>query len=258
MVVDQRLVHFRAIGEPGGTTKLLRRGTDIDKSPPAHAFGDLTVADAMRAFPVALTAEPDLHGPAAPQVPDRAPLPGAVLSRPDPQVLFADESLTQALRQLAVYGRDGLPVPSADGQQLQGWITNASVLRAVAGQLSDSRAKAAQAQLAADWAFPDPQEALHDAPTPLRGYQLLEITITDDSPAAGQALGDAAWPHGSVPVSILRNRILRDTEPRMILAAGDRVSLLVPATPRPGHEADSLPEGHRPDRPSRQGDRSCP
>ena len=220
------------------TTKLLRRGTDIDKSPPAHGFGDLTVADAMRAFPVALTAGPGPHGPAA-QIPDRASLPGPVTSRPDPQVLFADESLAQALRQLAVYGRDGLPVLSADGQQLQGWITNASVLRAVARQLSASPAKAAQAQLAADWAFPDPQETLHDAPTPLRGYQLLEITITDSSPAAGGALAAAAWPPGSVPVSILRNRILRDPEPGMILAAGDRVSLLVPAAAR--READSQP-----------------
>ena len=231
------------------TTKLLRRGTDIDKSPPAHAFGDLTVADAMRAFPVALTAEPEPHGPAAPQTPDGASWTGPMISQPDPQVLFADESLAQALRQLAVYGRDGLPVLSADGQHLQGWITSASVLRAVARQLSASPAKAAQAQLAADWAFPDPQETLHDAPTPLRGYQLLETTITDDSPAAGQALGKAAWPHGSVPVSILRNRILRDPEPGVILAAGDRVSLLVPTAA--GHEADSQPAGRRPDRPSK-------
>jgi CIC family chloride channel protein len=33
------------------------------------------------------------------------------------------ESLGQALRQLAVYGRDGLPVVSPDGHRLEGWVT---------------------------------------------------------------------------------------------------------------------------------------
>src|ERR1035438_6352378 len=33
------------------TTKLLRRGTDIDRATPWRAFGDLTAADAMRPFP---------------------------------------------------------------------------------------------------------------------------------------------------------------------------------------------------------------
>jgi CIC family chloride channel protein len=53
----------------------------------------------------------------------------------DPQVVFAGESLGQALRQLEVYGRDGLPVLSADGQRIEGWVTNASVLQALARQL---------------------------------------------------------------------------------------------------------------------------
>ena len=36
------------------TTKLLRRGTDIDRPAPAHAFQDLKVADAMHPFPAPL------------------------------------------------------------------------------------------------------------------------------------------------------------------------------------------------------------
>ena len=40
--------------------------------------------------------------------------------------------MAQALRQLDVYGHDGLPVLSPDGQQILGWVTNAGVLRAVA------------------------------------------------------------------------------------------------------------------------------
>jgi hypothetical protein len=38
------------------TTKLLRRGTDIDRVPSADPFQDLTAADAMRRFPAPLAA----------------------------------------------------------------------------------------------------------------------------------------------------------------------------------------------------------
>jgi hypothetical protein len=49
---------------------------------------------------------------------DGTALPGLVAERHDLQTLFASESLGPALRQLAVYGRDGLPVVSADERQL--------------------------------------------------------------------------------------------------------------------------------------------
>jgi chloride channel protein, CIC family len=49
--------------------------------------------------------------------------------------LFASESLAQALRQVEAYGRDGLPVLPADGTQVRGWITSASVLSAIAREI---------------------------------------------------------------------------------------------------------------------------
>ena len=64
-------------------------------------------------------------------------------------MLFASESLTQALRQLELYGRDGLPVISADGQHLQGWITTQNVLQAVARHIRTAAAGTAQPQPAA-------------------------------------------------------------------------------------------------------------
>ena len=54
-------------------------------------------------------------------------------------------SLTQALRQLELYGRDGLPVLADDGQHVQGWITSHNVLQAIARQISAARATANQA-----------------------------------------------------------------------------------------------------------------
>ena len=136
------------------TTKLLRRGTDIDRPPAADPFEDLTAADAMHPFaaPLAITAGP----PGPPGGPGPDPAPGPVTHRHHSQMLFASESLSQALRQLELYGRDGLPVISADGQHLQGWITSQNVLQAVARHMHAAPADA-QAPRAAALAVSGPQ-----------------------------------------------------------------------------------------------------
>jgi chloride channel protein, CIC family len=220
------------------TTKLLRRGTDIDRAPAADPLGDLTVADAMR--PVRLP------GTAAPPGQHGAALPGPVASEFSPQVLFASEPIADALRQLARYGRDGLPVLSADGQDLQGWITSQNLLQAVARRLSASRATPAQAQLAASSASP----AAGRAPSPLPGYQIVEIAISSDSSAVGQTLGETRWPPGWIPVSVLDIHTLRDPDPGLTLAPGDRINLLVP---RPAHADGQSADAQRPVRSSAAG-----
>ena len=74
----------------------------------------------MRRFPAPLAAANGPSGlPGLPTVGHPA-LPGPVTRQRSPQVLFASESLTQAVRQLELNGRDGLPVISDDGQHLQG------------------------------------------------------------------------------------------------------------------------------------------
>jgi CIC family chloride channel protein len=236
------------------TTKLLRRGTDIDHPSSADPFEDLTAADAMRPFPAPLTiaARPPAH--AAASGPDPAPPPGPVTHQHHPQMLFATESLTQALRQLELYGRDGLPVISADGQHLQGWITSQNVLQAVARHLHAAPA-ATQAQHPATPAAPGPQTAPGQPPAPLHGYQILEVTISAGSPANGQTLGDTTWPPGWIPVTILDNHTLRDPDPGITLAPGDRVNLLArePHNPQPAHphgRPASHPDGYPPDAPS--------
>ena len=242
------------------TTKLLRRGIDIDRTPSADPFEDLTAADAMHPFPAPLTiaaCPPGPPGPPGRPGPDPAPPPGPITHRHHPQMLFASESLTQALRQLELYGRDGLPVISADGQQLQGWITSRNVLQAVARHMHAAPA-AEPAHHAAAPAVPGPQAAPGQPPDPLRGYQILEITISADSPANGKTLGDTTWPPGWIPVTILDNHTLRDPDPGITLAPGDRINLLAresqaPQPAHPYHQPASQPGGHLPDaRPAEQ------
>ena len=105
------------------TTKLLRRGTDIDRTTPWRALSDLKITDAMRPFRTPLPVPPAdggaNGGSSARPEPDWATLAGPVVYQGDPQALFGTESVAQALRQLEIYGHDGLPVLSADGHQIQ-------------------------------------------------------------------------------------------------------------------------------------------
>jgi len=228
------------------TTKLIRRGTDIDRPTARHAFDTLTVADAVHPFPepVDTTTPPDTAN-GQPSGTDLQRLLGPVTRTRQPQALFANDSLAQALRQLVLYGRDGLPVLATDGQHLQGWITNQNVLQAVARGLAAAEPDVAAGQRAAEWADPHATDADHDRGTELTGYHIIEYTLTDDAPATGRRLGEVTWPAGHLPVSILHRRQLLEPNPQTQLAAGDRVSVLAPtlrdeqANPTPTHPAPS-------------------
>jgi chloride channel protein, CIC family len=222
------------------TTKLLRRGQDLDRAAPWRAFGDLKAGDAMRPFPVPLPV-PGGHDCDAKAREDgagegQARLPGPVIYVGDPQAVYAGESLAQTMRQLQAYGRDGLPVLSGDGREVQGWITNQSVLETVADRIGGSPR---QDSSAAGQATPGRQPGQSEPPAPLHGYRVIEVSIGPDSPAPGRPLSSLSWPPGTIPVSVLRGRKLREPDPDLSLAEGDRVSLLIPAAPR-----DQAEEGH--------------
>lgn len=182
------------------TTKLLHRGTDIDGPTPTHAFSQLTVADAMHPFPERPGAATDHAGGNGTRR-DWTALLGPITRTREPQALFANDNLAQALRQLLIYGRDGLPVVGTDGHHVQGWLTNQNVLRAVATRPAAAEPAVSTGQRA------DPQAAEldHDPHAQLAGYRILEHTLRDDSAAVGSTLGELHWPPGHLPVSIIRN-----------------------------------------------------
>jgi CIC family chloride channel protein len=223
------------------TTKLLRRGTDIDRMTPWRALQDLKVSDAMRPFRPPLDLPPRATAAAADGsdgTPDWVALAGPVTSQRDPQAVFATESLAQTLWQLEVYGRDGLPVLSADGQHVDGWVTGNSALRAIARKITTARTDAAQAQLAADWDHSD-EASPRRPPAPLPGYQVIELTVSAVSPAVGARLGAIRWPPGTIPVSVLRDHTHRGPDPAVTLRPDDRISLLVPAAAEPAEPSAS-------------------
>ncbi|HEX4787461.1 MAG TPA: chloride channel protein [Actinospica sp.] len=207
------------------TTKLLRRGTDLDKTTPWRALHDVKLADAMRPLPEPLSVSGNGHRPMN-SADLASALPGQISHERTPQALYATESLSQALRQLILYGRDGLPVLSADGSAVEGWVTNASAIHAIARDLGAAATDASRAELEAELTAAHQDTVSTDSPNPLKGFSVVEVLLDDRSPAVGRPLGTVTWPEGHIPVSILHRRLLREADPVHILAAGDRINLL--------------------------------
>ncbi len=216
------------------TTKLLRRGIDIERPKATAALQALTVQEAMQ--PVSgLDGASDLSGKKSHVTVEESQwekLVGPVTLVRQPQALFVEEDLEHARRQLVLYGRDGLPVLSRDGQ-LRGWLTRADVLRALTAWVGSSDQQVEAGAAAADFASDDPVTSIRLPSTPLRGYRTLELRIHSDSPALGQRLGDIDWPPGSLPVAITRRREIIAARPDLPLQAGERVIVLAPAAEAP-------------------------
>jgi CIC family chloride channel protein len=210
------------------TTKLLRRGQDVDRAAPWRAFTDLSAAQVMARLstPIDLgttrRAVPD-DKPAGTEQTDAVPaIPGTVTHVREPQAVFATESITDVLRQLDEYGRDGLPVLTEDGRRIQGWITNHSAIQAITRELGRHVALTS----ADSFTGGSRRNAPRGPATPLTGYQLLEVTIPRTSPVLGKELGAVAWPPGHLPVSFVRGPRLRRPDPHITIAVGDRINLL--------------------------------
>ena len=165
--------------------------------------------------------------------------------------MFASESLAQALRQVEAYGRDGLPVLSGDGTRCEAGSPAPVCCTPWPASSAEPSRMPGNPDAAADAARPDPESSFPQPPTPLPGYQVIEVAIEEGSPASGKALGTIIWPTGWFPVSVLRNRRLREADPGITLAPGDRINLLAraPQHPAPRRPRDKRPDGHAQDGP---------
>ena len=222
------------------TTKLLRRGIDIERPRVTDVLKSLVVADVMQPVPrveaengrALSSGVRDARGyEARPR--EWEELIGTVADVREAQALFADESLEQALRQLALYGHAGLPVMSHDGQ-LEGWVTRQDVLRKVASSISSTPAQFEPGAIAADFAVDDPVSTAHSVPSPLSGHEIVELAVTAESPVLGRRVGELCLPSGSRVVAATRGREIVPLEPESTLAAGERLILLMPAARKNG------------------------
>ncbi|HEY1515152.1 MAG TPA: chloride channel protein, partial [Solirubrobacteraceae bacterium] len=230
------------------TTKLLRRGIDIERPRAANVLETLNVAHVMQpiqtnnGLPRLVAAVQGADDAGEPRA--RLESLGAVgAATRDPQEIFADETLEQALRQLTLHGRSGLPVLSDDREHLRGWITRGDVLRALARSLEDTRRAAETGAVAADFGANDPEQAAHQSSAPLDGYEIVELNITPGSAAAGRRIADVDWPDGAIVVAVTDRGELVTPPLDAMLHAGERVVVLSPA-PGGAHPADGGARHH--------------
>jgi CIC family chloride channel protein len=217
------------------TTKLLRRGIDIEQPKATRALATLTIAEVMQ--PLADdNGSAGLLTPAAPEAEPAAvsreawvSLVGLVSDVRDPQVLFGDEDLEQALRQLVLYGHDGLPVLSHDEHTLRGWVTREDIMHALVKRVHASAREIEQGAEAADFAAIEPHKQVHIPTTPLDGYEILEITISPQAPACGHRLGELHWPAGTSVLAASEGHKLITPRADIELRPGQRILLLTPA-----------------------------
>jgi CIC family chloride channel protein len=217
------------------TTKLLRRGIDIERPRAANVLETLNVAHVMQPIQtgnglprLAVASGHGTHPSRSRAVLER--LGPVVEATTNPQELFEDETLEQALRQLTLHGRSGLPVLSGDREHLRGWITRRDVLRALAESIEDAGRATEAGAVAADFGADDPEEAAHRSSAPLNGYEIVDLSITPDSPAAGRRITDVDWPDGAVVVAVTDRGEIVTPGPRTELRAGERVIVLTPSS----------------------------
>jgi len=228
------------------TTKLLRRGTDIERPKPSSMLQVLTVADVMQP----LSNKGDDGNRPSPLDNDRAddhtppvqwPQPfGEVVSSGRPQVLFGDETLEQAMRQLVLYGPTaGLPVVSSDQERVIGWVTYHDVLRSMADRITAAQADMAAGRLAAEWAIPNASAHLHDPSASLDGYTLVEVRIVDDHPGPLLRIDEVELPAGGIAVAVKRGQETVAARGDAELRTGDRLLCLISATTQSPDAADA-------------------
>ena len=218
------------------TTKLLRRGIDIERPKTANVLQTLTVADVMQPVETgggdAALLDGHTEPPTRPARDWWEDLGGVVTDVRDPQELFEDETLDQALRQLTMHGGSGLPVLSGDRRHLRGWLTRHGVLAALAQTVAGSDREIEEGAVAADFGAEDPARLAHSASAPLAGYEIVDIRIGAESPVAGRRVRDVPWPPGAVVVSVTKDGEPAAAHPDTVLAPGERIVVLSPARDR--------------------------
>ncbi|HEY1566291.1 MAG TPA: chloride channel protein, partial [Solirubrobacteraceae bacterium] len=229
------------------TTKLLRRGIDIERPRPDNVLETLSVADVMqpvqtgnglpRLQPQATRSEDPARGK------DQWEQLGAIVQTSrNPQELFEDETLEHALRQLTLHGRSGLPVLSGDREHLRGWITRRDVLAALAHSVDAAGRGIRAGAVAADFGADDPERAAVQSSAPLHGYEIVDISITAGSLAAGRRISEVPWPDGAVVVAVTDAGEMTPALATMTIRAGERIVLLAPV--RTNGQASVRLRGH--------------
>jgi len=215
------------------TEKLLRRGVDIERPKPTNVLQLLHVEDVMLPLPSSQgPGQPttDHDGQRIPITGNWESMIGTVTGTLEPQAIFSDETLEQALRQLVLYGRSGLPVLSTDGEHLLGWVTRHNVLRALSEYIGSSALDPQSLEGPAGSRDGPDTDLIRRPQLPLEGYVIVDIQVSPDSPSIGRRLDEISWPRGAFVVAVGQDRELIAPRDDFEVRPGNHVVLLAPTT----------------------------
>ncbi len=214
------------------TTKLLRRGIDIDRPRPSNLWQQLRVAEVMRPVPEGVVGGRELEDVLSDLLPPPPAGEAPAVDASDaqgPHALFPNETLEQALRQLLVYGRQGLPVMGEDGDSVVGWLDSRDLLREFARRLGQTVRQTPAGARAASWGADSPAAAARAPHNPLRGYSLVSLDVREGDRGAHQAVRDVPWPPASLVVAVRHGGLSAPPRGDTRLEPGDRVTVLLPS-----------------------------
>jgi CIC family chloride channel protein len=143
--------------------------------------------------------------------------------------LHAGQSLHSALTVLLAHEGSGLPVLSADGAHLAGWLNHRDVLRAYATRLRRATAQPGPVSAATH------AEASPQGTADLGGYRVIDLELTSAQAPAGLRLAELSWPPSAHLLALRRDGRTTPATPGTTLQQGDRLTILLPA----GHAADT-------------------
>jgi CIC family chloride channel protein len=239
------------------TLKLRRRGIDVRRGRGANLMALLTVRDAMQDVPVSLAQDTPLNEvierltegstDSLPVVDDAGAYRGTVTSQQVEQamrenaldadagslareatVMRPSQSLEDALAAL-LRERSGLPVVEPESHRVVGWLTHVDVLRAYNRRL-EAGIRDADRRQEHNGRRRYELGLVGGALARLRGYRVVELELGGSAAPVGKWLGELALPPGTTLLALKRGGEALTPTDETILAAGDGLTLLVPAS----------------------------
>ncbi len=252
------------------TLKLRRRGVEVRSGRSANLMELITVGQAMSPVPEAVPESETLgefvarfvaDGRQALPVADSAGAYRGVLTMHQVEesmrdnafgatagslaenqpTLRAQLSLEDALTTLVHHESAGLPVVSADGRHVLGWLTHQDVVQAYVrslglegGRVRGGAADRAETPVEAAGAPGGKARArtggqgTRDRGALLLGYRVVDLQLTSDDAPVGRRVDEIDWPPLSLPIGLRREGESLRPMPETVLQKGDRLTILAP------------------------------
>jgi CIC family chloride channel protein len=122
--------------------------------------------------------------------------------------------------------RRGIDIERPRPENVLESLSVADVMHPLAANVGTAERRMEAGAVAADFGADNPARAARQSSAPLDGYEIVDLSITRESPMAGRRIADIAWPPGSVVVAVTDAGEMLPAQPTTTLSPGERVVVL--------------------------------